>query len=138
MGINFLTITVVSDNIFLMDMFGNYLFKNNSYCVYQRTFKDSLPDTDVYIIISDIPEKIEKIISSLLKKYIIVISHRNDKFFYERLFSFKVNCLYDYSSELKLFDDIGLQLSIYYNGLNDEELKEIINNVITTCTSLVN
>lgn len=121
MDINYTSITLVSDNNLLTDMLFNYLYDKNSYHVKIKDFTDNIPDTDAYILISDNLKDIQKIINNLNKKFIMVISHRTDELFYGKLLSNGVSCIYDYSSPLRLFDDIGLHLSIYYNSISDCE-----------------
>lgn len=130
MNINYLTLTIISDSIFIVDMLGNYLFKNSDYTFYKRKFNDEIPDTDAYIIIEDNMHKIESVIEKVKGKFIIIISHRRDKMFYENLLSLGISCIYDDTVSLELFDDIGLQMCIYYNGLSDDKIKEILKDLI--------
>lgn len=130
MNINYLTLTIISDSIFIVDMLGNYLFKNSDYTFYKRKFNDEIPDTDAYIIIEDNSHKIEQVLEKVKGKFIIIISHRKDKIFYEKLLSLGISCIYDDTVSLELFDDIGLQMCIYYNGLSDDKIKEILKDLI--------
>lgn len=77
---NLITCTFISDCSFTIDLLKPYMYSNKGILSYFRDFSSEIPNTDIYVLLSDNIEKIKKYLkltTNLKKPKIVVTSKIN-------------------------------------------------------------